>query len=409
MSIMAKRSLCRLYCAVAVLSVLLAGCGTEDSSSSDTAVVSIRVGGVSDQRQEDTDIPSEVAEILVTVTTDDGTEISGSPFSIPLDIGELPITIPANVNHIFTAEAIGDRGRIIFETREPVIRNLPPGNEPARITLVLVGVGVPDIVIVVDPSLVPPAIGGSSLSFGEVVIGSSAPLQTFAVLNGGTAVLEVSSLSLEGLSPEDFAIVDPDTPFTVPPGEAHQVTVRFTPTAVGSRSATVRIDSNDPDEAENPFLLSLSGTGVTPNIAVTARALAFGNVAVGTTPPPTRTTTISNEGSAALTVIGLSITGSLDFSLNLATPATPFTVAPGATVPVDVAYTPEEPGPDSGTLEIVSDDPVEPLVTVTLNGTGVTPNLAINDVTVSEGDNTAAIPASTKTRGWGRSSTTMAR
>ncbi|RMF92421.1 MAG: choice-of-anchor D domain-containing protein, partial [Nitrospinota bacterium] len=107
------------------------------------------------------------------------------------------------------------------------------------------------------------------------------------------------------------------------------------------------------------------------DIDVHPLALDFGVVTTGMS--ATLAATISNVGTADLTVTGLNITGSADFTLNTAAPATPFTVAPGASVDVPVDYHPADVGDDTGTLEITSDDPDEPTVSVSLTGTGVPP------------------------------------
>jgi hypothetical protein len=76
--------------------------------------------------------------------------------------------------------------------------------------------------------------------------------------------------------------------------------------------------------------------------------------------------TIGNTGSTGLTVTGLTITGSSDFTLNAGTPAPPFTVAAAASTSVLVNYTPSGSGADSGSLAIASNDPDEALVSVEL-------------------------------------------
>jgi len=107
-----------------------------------------------------------------------------------------------------------------------------------------------------------------------------------------------------------------------------------------------------------------------PNIAVAPTTLAFGIVDVGNS--STLTTTIQNTGTADLNVTALNLSGTTEFSL-VNPPNTPFTLAPNATQVVDVSYTPNASGTDTGTLAITSDDPDSPTVTVNLTGTGNVP------------------------------------
>ena len=71
--------------------------------------------------------------------------------------------------------------------------------------------------------------------------------------------------SLGGPDAASFSITTaPDA--TVAPDGSTGITVRFAPGSLGAKSATLSIASNDADE--NPYLVTLSGTGVAPDIAV---------------------------------------------------------------------------------------------------------------------------------------------
>ncbi len=104
------------------------------------------------------------------------------------------------------------------------------------------------------------AIDPAEHDFGTVVLLSSAS-QQFALTNEGAADLQVSAISLEGADAAEFSIAGGGaTPFTLAPGDTHFVTVGFTPSTAGSKSATLRIVSDDPDE--NPLDVPLAGTAV---------------------------------------------------------------------------------------------------------------------------------------------------
>jgi hypothetical protein len=106
-----------------------------------------------------------------------------------------------------------------------------------------------------------------------------------------------------------------------------------------------------------------------PDTDVSPTMLAFGMVNVGTT--LTLTTTIRNLGTADLTVTELVFSGSPDFTLHPAAPLPPFVVAPGAEVEVPVDYTPSVQKAVTAVLWVVSDDPDEGVVWVSLSGTGI--------------------------------------
>jgi hypothetical protein len=105
-----------------------------------------------------------------------------------------------------------------------------------------------------------------ALEFGPVVV-NPAPNQVgfrdleFEVLNVGDLNLTVNSVTCFNGNCADFAVLpNPATPLVVRPGAHVSFIVRFKPTTVGPRSATIRVLTNDPDQ---PTIdLPASGTGV---------------------------------------------------------------------------------------------------------------------------------------------------
>jgi uncharacterized delta-60 repeat protein len=97
----------------------------------------------------------------------------------------------------------------------------------------------------------------ASLAFGSITQGSFKDLAV-TVRNTGTATLNVTSTAL--LGPAEYSIVAGGGAFSLAPAATRQVTVRLTPTSLGSKVATLSFASNDPDE--NPKNVPLSGTGV---------------------------------------------------------------------------------------------------------------------------------------------------
>ncbi len=98
---------------------------------------------------------------------------------------------------------------------------------------------------------------GGSKDFGGVAVGSNTSL-IFTVRNLGTANLTGLAVSKDGANAADFtvgALVDTG----LAAGASTTFTVTFAPGAEGARTAALHIASNDADE--NPFDVSLSGTG----------------------------------------------------------------------------------------------------------------------------------------------------
>ena len=128
----------------------------------------------------------------------------------------------------------------------------------------------------------------AALNFDNQAVHTTSPQQQVTITNTGSAPLDVSGITLGGTDPGDFAQTNTCT--TVPPTESCAIEVDFTPTVVGTRTATVSIADNAPG---SPQTVSLSGAGVN-TLVVTTTTLPNGTVglaysqplqATGGTPP----------------------------------------------------------------------------------------------------------------------------
>jgi hypothetical protein len=80
------------------------------------------------------------------------------------------------------------------------------------------------------------------------------------ITNTGLAPLTGLALTITGGGAADFAASALPSA-TLAPGASFEFDVTFDATTAGNRAATLTLASNDPDE--NPFLIPLSGTGLT--------------------------------------------------------------------------------------------------------------------------------------------------
>jgi N-acetylneuraminic acid mutarotase len=103
------------------------------------------------------------------------------------------------------------------------------------------------------------SISPSSLSFGGQQVGTAGPAQSVTVTNVGTADLHVSGTDISGADPSDF--VAQGTCGRVVPGGSCTVAVRFAPTAIDLRQATVGVADDAP---ESPQGLAVNGYGRGP-------------------------------------------------------------------------------------------------------------------------------------------------
>jgi hypothetical protein len=159
----------------------------------------------------------------------------------------------------------------------------------------------------------------STQNFGSGNAGVKGTARTFTIRNSGNADLTGLSITAAGSHPADFQVTQPASTSLVPDATT-TFTVAFKPGAAGARSAVIRVASNDADE--NPFDITVTGTGVmpAPEIDIQQKAgtslvdnvskVSFGTVkATKSTKGKTLTFTVRNLGGANLSNLALSVTG----------------------------------------------------------------------------------------------------
>lgn len=109
-----------------------------------------------------------------------------------------------------------------------------------------------------QPSGTDLADGKAKRSFGTVKPGGRGRSLTFTIRNPGTKSLLDLAVTKDGPHARDFIITGPPKD-RLPPGAATTFKVEFKPSARGTRSASIRIASNDRNE--NPFDIKLAGMG----------------------------------------------------------------------------------------------------------------------------------------------------
>jgi von Willebrand factor type A domain/HYDIN/CFA65/VesB-like, Ig-like domain/Cep192 domain 4 len=201
----------------------------------------------------------------------------------------------------------------------------------------------------------------TSLAFGVVRVGTPATLPV-TIKNTGGSALHVTNLA----SSNPRFTFSPAGPFTIAGGGGTQVVnVTFTPNLESPPPYSGNLTMNTDDPAHGTLTVGLSGTGGLPHISVSPLSLNLGSVAVCLSAG--LPVNIHNTGAIALTVSSVTTTGA-PYSVSPAN----LTVGPGATIPVTVTFAPAAVGAaPTGTLSIHSDDAANPVVNVSLNGTGL--------------------------------------
>lgn len=100
--------------------------------------------------------------------------------------------------------------------------------------------------------------GQGRKSFGTSAAGSQGLSRKLVVRNAGSSALEHIAVTTSGAHAADFRISSPAGTSLAPGGEM-VLRITFKPGGTGTRSASIHIASNDPDE--RPFIIRLGGAG----------------------------------------------------------------------------------------------------------------------------------------------------
>jgi hypothetical protein len=210
----------------------------------------------------------------------------------------------------------------------------------------------------------------TTLNFGTVSVGATGQTQVVTLSNTGSAALNVTTIGITGTNAAEFSLVAsgntpcPTSSGSVSIGGSCTIGVGFAPKTPGTKSATLTFADN---AAGTPQTVALSGTAQTTAIQISPTSLAFNGQSVGTKSAP-QPITITNAGTSALAINGVTISGSNlgDFAQSNNCPPS---LGANATCTVNVAFQPAATGPRSASISVSDDAPNSPQ-TVALTGTG---------------------------------------
>ncbi len=202
----------------------------------------------------------------------------------------------------------------------------------------------------------------SSLDWGLVPSGGAVTMSV-TVSSVGTADLELSDIYLDGSTSADFTLEVNPAPATLPPSFTTQIDVLYTPSDPVPDSGLLVILNNDPDtpQVEIPLTGDLQPA---PDIELVPSQLVFGEVPIGAT--VTMEAEVWSLGDVDLELGTLIQIGSSEFTME--TDPSGELLAVGDSTTIRVSYTPIDLAPDTGGIEIPSNDPDEPVVTLSLAG-----------------------------------------
>jgi hypothetical protein len=208
-------------------------------------------------------------------------------------------------------------------------------------------------------------VSPSSITFPGQQVGTTSPAQIVTVTSSGAGSLTFSGFTTSG----DFAQTN-NCPAVLNSGASCLIYVTFTPTATLTRTGTLVISDN---AAGGSQTVSLTGTGLAPAVSLSPTSLVFPTQLIDST-NTTEFVTLSNTGTAPLTITKVSITGT-NASAFTQTNNCGTTVVVGGACTISVTFQANAINTLTATLSI-TDNAAGSLQTVALSGTGTEIKLA---------------------------------
>lgn len=251
-----------------------------------------------------------------------------------------------------------------------------------------------------------PAAGARD--FGSIIVNQTSAPATITVSNNGGGSLTVGSITLGGPDASQFTLNTAGIGSSVGVGSSGSFEIRFAPTSVGTKNATVSFTHND-TTVPTPFIINITGDGVLaapivevretnasgPLLANPAPAngvLDFGVQDVAAGPTAAAVIYIENTGTAPL-ILGTPTAQGGDFIVNTA--GFTSSVAIGSSTTFSITFDPSTAGPITGSVSFAHNDgtTANPYV-LNVQGDGAAPVVEVREGSVTGVVVTSGTPAS---------------
>ena len=326
--------------------------------------------------------------------TVDKTVTISNPGTAALNITSTSIT-GANVGDYSIISGGGATLVPIGQSRQIVLRFAPTnagGLKSAALTIATNAPGSP-VNVPLSGSGVQPVAARlmPAIQLGERRTGIIAVIDTLVIQNTGTDTLRISSASITGADSAAIKLFGV-TSAVVLPNAYYKAKLRFSPQQRRVFNARLHIVHDDPTGTSD---IDISGTGVAPIVTAALDTFKFGKVHIGTT-ASTTDYYVRNWGDAPLLIGKMELVGyqCRQIASHPRDQLPDYDSACGASVPVEVHFTPDQRRAYTATLRVTHDG-LEAVTYFTFTGSGTNGILSVPS-TYSFGQ----ISVGTSSSGW---------
>jgi len=221
-------------------------------------------------------------------------------------------------------------------------------------------------------------------------VGTPSSARTVTLTNNGKETLSISSIALTGANPTSF-LQSNNCGTTLNAGASCTISVTFEPNAGNTRSASLSITDN---ATTSPQTVSLSGTGLSPTLTLSAASLNFGSEPIGVS-SGVEAVTLRNTSTLALSISSIALTGT-NMSSFVSSNTCGATVSAGASCTISFRFVPAAAGSLSAALTVTDNATGSPQ-SVALSGTGTGPTLTLTPGSLSFGSETIGVSTGVQT------------
>ena len=203
----------------------------------------------------------------------------------------------------------------------------------------------------------------TQISFGKIKKGTISDPQKVTIINAGKKDMEITSIEMMGFDRSDFSHTH-DCLGQLLPGSSCSIAVAVHPSEFGKRKSTLVVSSNDAKKPIKNILLRANAKP--PVLSSGPNTISFGVLPV--TQSLTKTITLTNRGLSDLEIYDISIEDDLEGNFDYVNACG--IITQGTSCGIEVAFSPQTIGKKTGTLAIISNDPVRQKKTIRLIGQG---------------------------------------
>lgn len=288
--------------------------------------------------------------------------------------------------------SVGGTGTISNMALNGVISNLiAPGAVASGISCNLLSVNVQgNGNNIVDGATSTSTLNGTN--FNTLCSNATPITNSYVIQNNGTSVLSLNSFSIAGANANSFSITS-TTPSTIGVGNSASINIQFTPTTVGTKTATVLFNTSDCAFSTYNFLLSSTVIG-SPTVSVNSGSICSGNSFVITPTGASSytfssgTATVSPTTTTNYTITGYDINGCYNSAISsISVTTTPTISLSDGNVCFGKSYTLTPSGANtysfSGGSAIINPTTTTTYTVSGANGSCLSSNTAIATITVN--------------------------